>query len=171
MDKGAVLHQDTVVAAIGDVGLLSYLIIRRRLNGRDARLREIAPKCAENMLEARRKLVESVGVVGAHLAIIHPEHYCHDGGLVCDYVSLQSNVNGPTRAPAHSIARPRRVHEIEMRVREARDRIGFHKTWVQPRLQRVVKELYGRNIVTIKDDAIAVSQGEWRLRASSDRQN
>ena len=54
---------------------------------------------------------------------------------------------------------------------EARDRIGFHKTWVQPRLQRVVKELYGRNIVTIKDDAIAVSQGEWRLRASSDRQN
>src|SRR5437588_10402947 len=105
MDKGAVLHQDTVVAAIGDVGLLSYLIIRRRLNGRDARLREIAPKCAENMLEARRKLVELVGVVGAHLAIIHPEHYWHGGWRGCYYVWLQPNRNGPTRAPVHLTCR------------------------------------------------------------------
>ncbi len=154
-DVVAVFEQHLVVAAF-EQGRARHIVIGRGHNGGDPNPRQLALQGVHNVFVARAEFVEEGLIERAVMAVVHPQHNGHHGGIVRQHVPPDADVDGSAASAAHAVAAPSGMDEGDVHPGESRDYIGLGEGGVEP--------LIG-DAVAVEHHAVSFVEGEGLRRS------
>ncbi len=149
----AIAAKDVVVAALKE-GSASDIVVRGGLDQSDAGGGKLALEDGDDVAHAFVKVVEDGLVESAVAGVVHAEHDRDDSWIVGEDIAPETDIHGTAATARDTVAAPAGVCESDVRLREARDDIGFGEGGV--------KALVGDGIAE-ENNAVVGFEGEGRL--------